>query len=363
MKIGWTYSGNSVSLLEFVRETDSQKADSINVYRTRPQRDPEANCNIKTKDIQKVPRLSWIDQAWLQYRWGKFIEPHVEENDILITENILGPPTVSAAKRHGIPCIFFIRSLLVLGHDKYDQQRGHIHNYFTTDIGGRVQYPFLTKCVNSYEKGMQSADVIVANSKFTANYINENFNINPEIIYPPIKLDNYKCAYNPNGKITMVNPRAKYKGSDIFLDIAAVMESEDFLVVGFTNDEDTKRRMSKLDNVEHIGWIEDMKEVYSRSKAVIVPSRCEEAFGRVPAEAMASGIPCVVSNRGGLPEVVGETGKVVENIESIGDWITALQNILAEDDRSKRESRRKRVEKYSMENQFRLLWDIISRNA
>jgi glycosyltransferase involved in cell wall biosynthesis len=40
------------------------------------------------------------------------------------------------------------------------------------------------------------------------------------------------------------------------------------------------------------------------SLAVVVPSTCDEAFGIVAAEAISSGRLAVVSNVGGLPEVV-----------------------------------------------------------
>ncbi len=40
---------------------------------------------------------------------------------------------------------------------------------------------------------------------------------------------------------------------------------------------------------------------------VVVPSQCVETFGRVVAEAFATGTPVIVSDRGALPELVAET--------------------------------------------------------
>lgn len=48
------------------------------------------------------------------------------------------------------------------------------------------------------------------------------------------------------------------------------------------------------------------------SIVAVVPSLCEEAFGLVALEAVACGCAVVVSRSGGLPEAVGECGKVVE---------------------------------------------------
>src|SRR5690554_6249242 len=52
----------------------------------------------------------------------------------------------------------------------------------------------------------------------------------------------------------------------------------------------------------------DMRPVYGRARLLLAPSLWWESFGRVAAEAMLNGIPAIVSNRGGLPEVVGEGG-------------------------------------------------------
>lgn len=59
------------------------------------------------------------------------------------------------------------------------------------------------------------------------------------------------------------------------------------------------------DRVHFIGYRSDIYSVMALSDVVVVPSVCREAFGLVAAEAMALGKPIVVSNRGGLPEVVG----------------------------------------------------------
>jgi glycosyltransferase involved in cell wall biosynthesis len=54
----------------------------------------------------------------------------------------------------------------------------------------------------------------------------------------------------------------------------------------------------------------EMKKVYAITKVALVPSFVEPA-GRVPVEAMLNGIPVVASNRGGLPEAMGDGGFVL----------------------------------------------------
>lgn len=49
-------------------------------------------------------------------------------------------------------------------------------------------------------------------------------------------------------------------------------------------------------------------DFYGVSRAVLMPSLMRETFGRVAAEAMSNGLPVLASDRGPLPEIVGDGG-------------------------------------------------------
>jgi glycosyltransferase involved in cell wall biosynthesis len=70
----------------------------------------------------------------------------------------------------------------------------------------------------------------------------------------------------------------------------------------------------------------DMRNVYSKSKALLVPSVCEEAFGRIVVEAAFSGIPSIASNIGGLCEAVGDGGILLPN--DLDAWLDAIDSLL-----------------------------------
>ena len=59
--------------------------------------------------------------------------------------------------------------------------------------------------------------------------------------------------------------------------------------------------------------------------AVLVPSRWEEVCPYAVLDAMAAGVPTLVSDRGGLPELVGETGTVAE--DTVAAWATVLGDL------------------------------------
>lgn len=67
-------------------------------------------------------------------------------------------------------------------------------------------------------------------------------------------------------------------------------------------------------------------EVVQAASIFVYPS-LYEGFGLPPAEAMACGLPVIVSNRSSLPEVVGEAGLQIDP-ESAGDLASAIRCLL-----------------------------------
>ena len=69
----------------------------------------------------------------------------------------------------------------------------------------------------------------------------------------------------------------------------------------------------------------DLAALYSGAMMLVLPS-FHEGFGMPAAEAMACGTPVVVTNRGSLPEVVGDAGLYIEpeSVESIANGMEQL---------------------------------------
>ncbi len=80
--------------------------------------------------------------------------------------------------------------------------------------------------------------------------------------------------------------------------------------------------------VKFIGFRRDIYSVMLAADIVCVPSICEEGFGLVAAEAMALGMPVIVSDRGGLPEIVQHTttGLVVD-VNNEASFASAIKEL------------------------------------
>lgn len=116
-----------------------------------------------------------------------------------------------------------------------------------------------------------------------------------------------------------------------------------------------KKRVILLGNID----TNSLAEMYRISNFFIFPSLFE-GFGIPVVEAMASGLPVIVSNRTSLPEVVGDAGIICEptDINSMSDSIIKLT-----DDTKYQKIRERsliRSRHFSTENQFISLQNVLS---
>jgi glycosyltransferase involved in cell wall biosynthesis len=82
---------------------------------------------------------------------------------------------------------------------------------------------------------------------------------------------------------------------------------------------------SKVKNVTLNGFAENASQLISDALMVVVPSQSMESFGLVIIEAMSLGVPFVVTDIGGISEVVGQSNAGL--ISSVDDHKTFAKNI------------------------------------
>jgi glycosyltransferase involved in cell wall biosynthesis len=84
-------------------------------------------------------------------------------------------------------------------------------------------------------------------------------------------------------------------------------------------------------HVEHIGYVaeDDRQRIYSGARILVLPS-FNEGFGMPVLEAMTLGIPVIASDRGALPELVGDAGLLVSP-DAEESLVSALERLLTDD--------------------------------
>lgn len=175
---------------------------------------------------------------------------------------------------------------------------------------------------------------VVCSSQFLAKKIHKAIGLNVQIVYPCPQVD-FNVTGDSNGYLTMINPH-RVKGLDTFLKIAQSMPDEKFLLVEswkLTNEslKSLQLQLSKLPNVEFIRRVSDMRNVYQQTKLLLVPSVWEEGFGMVAVEAQSCRIPVIASDRGGLPEAVGNGGVLIKDFLNSEIWVKEIKRFLTDE--------------------------------
>lgn len=173
----------------------------------------------------------------------------------------------------------------------------------------------------------------ISNSLFTAERYKNEFGISSEIVLNIIEPDRYRIEREEN-RVTFINP-CELKGDKIAFQIAERLAWIPFLFVeGWPmNDEQYKKMHLRIKESRNIEWMNntlDMRSVYKRTRILLVPSQCEEAWGRVVAEAQINGIPVLASNIGGLPESVGSGGVLID-AKMVDKWVLELKRLWSDE--------------------------------
>ncbi len=312
----YPYEGGADISASILLEHLSKNHDVSAVYIGKELENSKIKCypqNLKKK------RGIWINLYFLNKKWFNILSAIVkkEKPDLIIAQDYLIPATIKVAKKFGIKTISFLRSYVHISIDGFmtylpeDKKPGK-----TSDFIHKIQYPFYSRVVKDFEWALKNTNLIICNSHYLSRVTNDYYKVKSEVLRPFVPVEKYKVE-NKGEYITYINPDI-HKGVKIFEQLAEKMPDKKFLVAG--------KEGYKLNkpNVEVIGWIKDMKEVYAKTRLLVVPSIWPDTCPRVCIEVMQSGIPFIVSDRGGLTEEAEDCGIVVKNIFNTNEWINAI---------------------------------------
>ena len=166
-------------------------------------------------------------------------------------------------------------------------------------------------------RGFADASAIIFPSEYSRRFYRHRVGLDGTVIPDPIRLDRV-IADDPDPRyVTFVNPQPE-KGAAVFARIALELGRRrpdiPLLVVEGRGTSDGLAGLpvdlSGLTNLNRMANTPDPRDFYRVSRAVLMPSLWRESLGRVAIEAMANGIPVLASDRGALPETLGDAGFV-----------------------------------------------------
>ena len=194
----------------------------------------------------------------------------------------------------------------------------------------------------------KDVDQVFTDTEATRRLYEERLNLSAYAIGKFIIQPRIPVGGPPQVYVTFINPSSE-KGVTLFYRIAEIAERElpelKFLVVESRSklahaDERLSTSFSKLSNIVRVGLQQDMGRVFGMTRILLMPSLWHESGGRAAIEALSLGIPVIATNRGGLPEVLGDAaitiavGQVlIDNPKLIPDeaearpWLDALTRL------------------------------------
>ena len=172
---------------------------------------------------------------------------------------------------------------------------------------------------------------LVCSSGFLAKKVARATGRRTHVVYPCPETS-WGVEGDSRGFVTMINPH-RVKGVETFLEIAQRLPSEKFLLVESwkLSDEALTELGTALDRVPNVRFehrVSDMRQIYARTRLLLVPSVWEEGFGMVAVEAQSCRIPVIASHRGGLPESVGDGGILISDYLDVESWVAATRGLL-----------------------------------
>ena len=177
--------------------------------------------------------------------------------------------------------------------------------------------------------------------------IHENTTVRPHIDYAKFKVQ----SSNPRF-ITLLNCNEN-KGGKIFQNLAGRLPEHQFLGIKGAYATQITDVAPNLLNVSYMPTQEDPAPIYSQSRVVIMPSKTE-SWGRVALEAMAAGVPVIVSDTPGLRECTGGAAKICSRTD-ITCWEEGIKELSAEGEARQAaiEAGRKRIAELEAAQDFR----------
>jgi glycosyltransferase involved in cell wall biosynthesis len=166
-------------------------------------------------------------------------------------------------------------------------------------------------------RGFADVSAIIFPSHHARQFYRDRVGLDGTVIPDPIRLDRTIVADPDPRYVTFINPQPE-KGTTVFARIALELGRRrpdiPLLVVEGRGTSDGLAGLpvdlSGLTNLNRMANTPDPRDFYRLSRAILLPSLWRESLGRVAIEAMANGIPVLASDRGALPETMGEAGFV-----------------------------------------------------
>ncbi len=225
-------------------------------------------------------------------------------------------------------------------HSSYNRltsNKNAIHITTVHDFTHEYFFKGARRSIHSFQKGrsIKKANGIIAISENTKNDILK--------FYPSINPDNIKVIYNGVSEgfyeikkskehekkyILFVGSRQSYKNFHFVVELLKIWTSYELIIVGSSLQKFELEMLKPI--INRITLLSNISEdqlniLYNYATVLLYPSSYE-GFGIPIVEAMKAGLPFIALNKSSIPEVAGNAGILIDNL-NLDDFSHALLKI------------------------------------
>jgi glycosyltransferase involved in cell wall biosynthesis len=341
MDLSVRFGGTVVSLLSALKETDAEKYAPIVLCRTGFNSEVFENQGVQTESLllPRFPRKSKVSLFGLRFYSPFGLGAHI-----------------------AILCSVLVRTLRIHHRERLDLVQGSgLYSNFYASVAGMLLGKPVVWYLNDFDllrnrrlflalQGRISA-IIAISEGMKRRLLDCGFeDEKTTVIYESVDSEDFRpldrgacrreLGLNPSDVcVGFVGRLDRGKGIEVFLEAASHIAGRHttamFLVAGKGEDQSYVKQIRLIADrpalkgrVIWLGFRRDIPKVMNALDVLVVPSTNEEGFGLVAAEAGACAVPVVVSDSGGLKEIVlhNETGLIVptDSAESFAASVSSL---------------------------------------
>ncbi len=214
----------------------------------------------------------------------------------------------------------------------------------------------------SFIEKIRKEKLVLVNSSWTKEEAKHFWNINAEILYPPVHLERLREINNKvrNNSVITISRFSRDRGLDNVIEVAKKIDYN-FIIAGYVQDQKyfNEIQARKTKNIQLYPNIDENTKIklLSSSKVYFNPTPYIEGFGKSVVEGMGSGLIPITRNKGGVIDFVPEKYMFKDYDEAIEKIKEAIENWNEE----KMKEMKSISERFSVERYEENLLNIINR--
>ncbi|KKW30239.1 MAG: Glycosyl transferase group 1 [Candidatus Uhrbacteria bacterium GW2011_GWD2_52_7] len=274
--------------------------------------------------LSQAKRALWSTEA--KTKMGRLIDDF--RPDVVHAHNLythLSPSPLAACKERGVPVVMTVNDYGIVSANyglwgngrPVDPQRAGIlsttrsrfikHSAVASfTLASLFAFQRLWKMYESYVDVFVPCSQFVRDALITVGYPADRIVVQ-HLFAEPFMVDEAYPAERKKKFVLFAGRLEDYKGVQTLIEAGRALPDVEIRIVGTGPQEAMFRKMAgSAANIRFVGFVpgRQLWGMMREAVAVVVPSIWYEPFGLVAVEAMAQSTPVIVSDRGGLPEIV-----------------------------------------------------------